>query len=159
MVIKIITTAVQGNTTNIDSSTDLGTETNFINCKETARDNDNMSLVESLSGLVAVSEYDYVDSFTGTSTGWTTSGTTPYIAVIGGGYITTLSNGAIERWFTFGDTASTGDSLVVALQVYVTAGDGNDDITVGIDTNGDNTAEYTGTIHRILLAVGIPQEL
>lgn len=138
---------VQGNTTNMDGSADLGTETNFINCKETAPDNDNMSLVESLFGLAAVSgEYDYVNSFTATSTGWTSSGTTPYIAVVGGGYITTSTNGAVDRWFAFNDTASTGDSLVVALQVYVTAGDGNDDITVGIDTNGDNAAEYTGII-------------
>ncbi|DAC73089.1 MAG TPA: hypothetical protein DSN98_01985 [Thermoplasmata archaeon] len=142
-------TAITGNTCNVDSSPDKGTETNFVNAQGTSRDTNNMVITEVTSGLPAVNEHLYVDSFTATTTGWTNTGTTPYLSAIDGtNYIQTSTNGRVGRWFTFTNTASTGNILTVALSIYVTAGDGDDDVTWSIDTNGDNTAEYTGTINN-----------
>jgi len=143
-----ITEAVDNDVSNVDGVADQGTETNFANAQGTTRDGNIMTLQENNYGLPAVNEHLYVDGITNTSTGWTFHGPTPALNSIGGGYITTSTNSAVRRWFTFQNTASTVDSLTVSLSVYVTAGDGNDDLQWRIDTNGDNTAEYTGTINN-----------
>jgi len=140
--------SVNSNTSNMDPIADKGLETNFANAQDKVPDTDFMTITEATTGLPSVNEHNYVDSFTVGTSGWTSRGTTPYIAAIGGGKIYTANDGAVERWFTFTDTASTGDSLVVALSVYPLAGDGGDDITYNIDTNGDNAAEFTGTINN-----------
>jgi len=137
---------VDSASSDVDSSPDKGTETNFANARGTSPDTNVMTITETTTGLVAVDEHLYVDGITNTSTGWTFVGPPPALNSIGGGYITTATDGAVRRWFTFTNTASTGNSLVVSLNVYITAGDGNDDVQWGIDTNGDNTAEYSGTI-------------
>jgi hypothetical protein len=140
-------TAVQGNTCDVDSSPDKGTETNFANVKGTSRDGNNMVITEVTSGLPAVNEHLYVNSFDEEKHEWTKVGTTPYLSAVDGTkYITTSSNNKISRWFTFTNTASTGNNLMAALSIYVTACDGNDYITWDIDTTGDNHAEYTGII-------------
>ncbi len=50
-----------------------------------------------------------------------------------------------ERWFTFTDTTATSGTLVVNLSIYVTTGDGDDDVYWYIDTTGDNNPEFSGT--------------
>jgi hypothetical protein len=129
----------------VDSLPDKGSETNVTNAQGTSPDNNTMTLTEATSGLAPVDEHLYVDGITNTSTGWTFTGSAPALNTIGGGYISTSTDNAVRRWFTFTNTTSTGNTLLVSLSIYVT-GDGNDDVQWGIDTNGDNTAEYSGTI-------------
>ncbi len=137
---------VDSASSDVDSSSDKGTETNFANAQGIVPDTNVMTITESITGLGAVDEHLYVDGITNTSTGWTFVGPTPALNSIGSGYVTTATDGALRRWFTFTNTASTGNTLVASLNIYVTAGDGNDDVQWGIDTNGDNTPEYSGSI-------------
>ena len=138
--------AIDSNTSDVDGSSDKGTETNFVNAMGINPDSNVMTIQETNLGYPLLNEWKYVDTFTSTTVGWTETGTSPYLgAVDTSNYIITKTQNAVERWFTFADTTATGGTLVVNLSIYVTTGDGNDDVTWGIDTTGDNTAEFTGT--------------
>jgi len=137
---------VDSASSDVDSSPDKGVETDFVNAQGTAPDTNSMTLTETPIGLSAVDEHLYVDGITNTSAGWTFVGPAPALNSIGSGYIFTSTDSAVRRWFTFANTTSKGDALVVSMSLYITTGDGNDDVQWGLDTNGDNTAEYSGTI-------------
>jgi hypothetical protein len=137
-------TAVQGNSGNVDGSSDKGTETNFANAQGITRDTNVMTLQETTYSIA--NEHLYAQTCTNTSIGWTWSGGSTPLNAIDGNTISTSSNGANRQWFNVDNTASTGDDLVVSLSIYVTACDGGDYISWGIDTTGDNTNEYSGTI-------------
>jgi len=138
--------AVDSNASNVDSSADKGIEANFTNTQGISTDSKVMTIQESNYGLAAVSEHLYVDGITNTSIGWTFTGPGAALQNIGGGKIRTRNDGDNRSWFTFSNTASTGNSLTVSLSFYVTEADGNDKINWGIDTTGDTKPEYTGTI-------------
>jgi FlaG/FlaF family flagellin (archaellin) len=137
---------VDSSLSDIDSSPDKGIETNFTNAQGTTPDINVMTLTEETSGLSSIDEHLFVDGITNSSTGWTFVGPTPALNSIGSGYISTSSDNTVRRWFTFMNTTSTGDNLAVSMSIYVNTGDGDDDVQWGIDTNGDNTAEYSGII-------------
>jgi len=138
--------AVDNNTTNMDSSEDKGTESNFTNAQDTSPDTDVMTIQEADQGTPAVNENKVVDGFTSTWTAWDEYGLSPYLDADGdGSYIfETTTDLDDEGWFTFQDTAATGPGFTVVLYVDFDAGDGNDDCNWYIDTTGDNNPEFSG---------------
>ena len=141
--------SVDWNGPNNDSSADKGTETNFENCKDYTTDTDYMTLQEANQGLAGVNENISVDGFKNNVTAWIETGSSPYLSNDdGANYIATSSNGADEYWFTFANTTNTGSGYSVKMYVDFDAGDGDDDCNWYIDTTGDNTAEFSGTINN-----------
>ena len=139
---------VDSNTCDVDSSPDKGTESNFTNAQDIVPDSNVMTLLESDYGIIGVDESLYVDGYTATSNAWTLTGTSPYLDAVGdGSYISESKNGDDTYWYTFSDTTATGDGFTVTLYVYATEGDGDDDVNIYIDTNGDNTPEFTTIIN------------
>ncbi|MBE3122377.1 MAG: type IV pilin N-terminal domain-containing protein [Thermoplasmata archaeon] len=138
---------VNSNTSNVDGVADVGNETNFVNCQDVAPDTDVMTIQEADKGLSSVNEALYVNYFTSTTLDWFVAGTFPYLNSIDvGSYVRSNKNNDVIRWFTFADTASSGDSLSVKLGIYVFMNaTHNDNVDWEIDTNGDNTYEFTGS--------------
>jgi hypothetical protein len=137
---------VDSNLTDVDSSADKGNETSFMNAQGIVPDGNVMTLQESDYGT-AVNENLVVDGFTATVGDWTEVGSSPYLdADDGTSYITSKKGGNDEYWFTFADTNHTGSGFTVVMYVDFDAGDGNDDCNWYIDTTGDNTPEFSGTI-------------
>ncbi|VVB59906.1 Uncharacterised protein [uncultured archaeon] len=142
-------------TSDVDSTPDFGSETNFVNCKETAPDGDVMTLQEADRGYSGVSEYQYVNGFTATSSQWQKIGSSPYLNATGdGNSIRCKTDGYDDDWYTVANTTNTGSRFTVTLDVYTSysyPGElaATDAVNWYIDTNGDNTAEFSGCFDEI----------
>ena len=74
-----INDTIDDNTANKDASADKGIETNFVNCKDTIPDTDEMTLLETNQGISAINENINANGITSDFTSWGTSGTCPWL--------------------------------------------------------------------------------
>ncbi|MFW9892282.1 MAG: hypothetical protein ACFFFO_08780, partial [Candidatus Thorarchaeota archaeon] len=124
---------------------DKGTHSSFSNLQ--AFDTNMDTLTEANQGGVPIDESDYVDGSAATLFDASHVGTSPYLdSQDGTNYLTITKSGGYARWYTFGDTAETGTGFTITLFIYISGADGNDDVNWYIDTTGDDTAEFSGTI-------------
>ena len=130
---------------NLHAPADIGTHDVFSDLQ--AFDTTMDTLTEANQGVGPIDESDYVDGAAATLVDASHTGTSPYLdAQDGTSYLTITKNGGYARWYTFGDTAETGTGFTITLFIYISGGDGNDDLNWYIDTTGDDTAEVSGTI-------------
>jgi hypothetical protein len=108
---------------NVDSSADIGTSSSFAAQKATDRTND--TLTEANTNTATTTQY-WVDGFDSTTTGWTTGGSSPYLSTVEGtNIISTATNGAVEKWFTFADTTKvTVNSVRLCVYAKTAGNDG-----------------------------------
>ena len=125
---------------NLHAPADKGTHGVFADLQ--AYDTTMDTLTEANQGGVPIDETDYVDGAAATLVDATHTGTSPYLdAQDGTSFVTITKGGGYARWYTFGDTAETGTGFTITLYIYISGGDGNDDLNWYIDTTGDDTAE------------------
>lgn len=138
--------AVDSNVTDKDSSPDVGTESNFVNCQDLAPDTDYMNIQEADTG-VGVDEWQYVDGLSTAETVWATAGTSPYLNAQDQptNYIYSSSTGAISSWYTFADTSGIGSGFTVNLSIYWQCPSGDSFPEWGIDWTGDGIADASGS--------------
>jgi len=149
--------AVDSNVTDIDSSADKGTETNFPNAQDISPDSDYMNIQENNTGSSAVDEWLSVSSLDNTWLDWDTeSGNTPYVdtadddsATHSGSYIHEQKTAnAQEGWFIFGDTSETGPGFTVNFTFRCSSDDANE----GFDLYYDETGSGGGTSYGMVVA-------
>ena len=137
---------VDDNTTNNDSSADVGNETNFDNAQDISPDSDYMNIQENDTGGAGVDEWLENDADAEDLGKAEHSGASIYLQAVDGDNILTITGGGgYARWYTFSDTGDAG-TYTVNISVYFISGDGNDDLDWEIDTDGDDVAEYSGQI-------------
>jgi hypothetical protein len=151
--------SVDSDTSNVDPLADNGTEINFPNAQEITPDSDVMTITEANQVTPAASDTLHCNNYDGTTTDWSTSGSSPYLNADDSANINTKTSGATEAWFNFPDTSITGSS---AVYINVKAwGDGDDwadvyvDYTGGSGTDRGNVGLHTseGTYDNISIDV------
>jgi hypothetical protein len=139
--------AVDSNVTDMDSSADVGTETNFPNAQDVSPDSDYMNIQENFTGVSAVEEWLENDADATVLSNAAHVGNPIYLASVDStNYLDITKGGGYARWYTFDNTVGGSGTYTTNLSIFVIWGDGNDDIEWYIDTSGDDTAEYSGTI-------------
>ncbi|MFX1416819.1 MAG: hypothetical protein ACFFC0_08400, partial [Promethearchaeota archaeon] len=130
----------------LHSPIDIGSHSNFTAIQYVDSITD--SLTEANQGSGAVDEWCNVDGAATTLFDATHIGTAPYLdAPDGTSYLTFEKGGAYARWYTFANTSGQpGSGYTVSMNITLTNADGDDDLLWYIDTNGDDTAEFSGQI-------------
>jgi len=130
--------AVDSNTTDMDSSADIGVETDFSNAQDISPDSNNMNIQENYTYGVPNEEDLYVNAYDSTYTTWIPLGVSPYLDTVeGSNIVKTKSEGTIG-WFDFPATTKTG-TLTVEAEIYCTQWDG--DLLIEFEWTGDTIAE------------------
>ncbi len=157
--------AVDSNTCDVDSNSDVGSETNFANAQDTAPDSDVMNIQESDTGSPAadINEWLDADGHTEATTEWdthTNNGDPEYvtaadddIATHSGSYIREAKDASQEeRIFSFENTAETGSGFTVNISIRMATEDGanNDGFNLYYDKTGAGSSwssaiEYEAT--------------
>ncbi|MFX1543934.1 MAG: hypothetical protein ACFFCR_13085, partial [Promethearchaeota archaeon] len=147
----------------VDSSPDVGTETNPANAQGTAIDTQFMTIQETDIGAPYQSVWLDTDAYDATYTGFTTVGASPYLSSQDepANYIYTKAPGSQGGWWEFPDTALSG-SLTVNVSLYCwnldgAADDGFDvyyDTTGGAGTLLGRVAQHTAMQYDNLTIVG-----
>jgi len=135
------------NTTDVDSSPDKGTETNFPYAQGTSLDSQYMNIQEENTGGEAVNEWKDCNGYDSTYTQWTKVGTAPYLNAQDEPthYIYTNKAGYADGWYDFADTAATGGGISLNISLYC-QGDGGDSIDIYIDYTGSGAGSLVGNV-------------
>lgn len=151
--------SVDSNLTDVDSSPDIGNETNFPNAQDTTADGDFMTIQENETGTFDdVEEWLTVTSHDATYQNWDQrAGADPYIDTVdddearSGSYLSERNtDSATEGWFIFSNTAETGSGLTVNFTFRCDSDDGDTD---GFYVYYDETGIGPGTQHATKLQV------
>jgi len=159
--------AIDSNTCDVDSSPDIGSETDFVNAQDTAPDSDVMNIQESDTGAPGagadINEWLDADDHTEALTEWGThvnNGDAEYvtaadddIATHSGSYIHEASKGGKEeRLISFEPTVETGSGFTVNISIRMATQDGaaNDGFNLYYDKTGAGSSwssaiEYEAT--------------
>ncbi len=147
--------SVDGNITDLDSSPDMGNESNFPNSQGVAPDNSNMTIQENFTGWWGeVDTWIDVASFTGDMVDWETeAGTSPYIDTADdtethtGSYIHEDRTADVsEGWFTFANTGETGDGFTVNFTFRCSSADTDDGFVLYYDETGNGAGTSYGNV-------------
>ena len=127
---------VSNDATDIDSVPDVGTQGTFANAQDLG-DSDYMTVQEANVGFTGINENLDCSGYDNTYTGWTTSGTPPYLDSQDQptNYIYTSVFSAQEGYFTFPSTSLTSGSATVTLYVYCSNIDGASDDAASVFYN------------------------
>ena len=103
--------------------------------------------VNDIDNIPAVNEYKAVDGYSGTYTDWTENGIVPYLSASddSNNIFESTTDLSKEGWFTFADTTNTGSGYSVTMYIEFDSS-GDEVCNWYIDTTGDNTPEFQGTI-------------
>ena len=139
--------AVDSNVADMDGSADKGTETNFLNAQDVFPDSNYMNIQEANTGGAGADEWLENDGDATVLSNAVHVGDPIYLASVDTTNYLDITKGAgYARWYTFDNTVGGSGAYTTNLSIFVIWGDGNDDIKWYIDTSGDDTAEYSGTI-------------
>ncbi len=137
--------SVDNNTPNVDSSADVGTETNFANAQDTTPDSDYMNIEEANTGETSIDDWYYVDAIDdGVESTWSTTGVNPYIDADDANEIYTGGNGDVSDWYTFTNISGTGSGYTVNLSC-LSWNDGDGYPEYELDWTNDGTADASGS--------------
>ncbi|MFX0206492.1 MAG: hypothetical protein ACFFDT_10945, partial [Candidatus Hodarchaeota archaeon] len=129
----------------VDSSADMGTESNPFNAQGTSLDTSYMTVQETASG----SEWLDCNAYDATYDNWTTVGTSPYLDVQDepANIIYTKQEASVMGWFDFPSTTLTG-TLLVNISVYCRNdnGEANDYADIFVDFTGTGAGTDVGDI-------------
>ncbi|MHA2020952.1 MAG: hypothetical protein ACW96N_04505 [Candidatus Thorarchaeota archaeon] len=148
----------------VDSSPDIGLETNPIDAQGTTLDSQYMTLQETDVGDPYQSTWIDTDSYDATFAGITTVGTSPYLDSQDEptNYVYTKSPGAQGGWWDFPNTTLSGDLTVnVSLYCWNNDGTGDDGFDIYYDTTGSTgtllgrVAQHTTRQYDNLSIIGI----
>lgn len=138
---------VDSNMSDNDSSADVGIETSFVNAQDTSPDSDYMNIQENDMGGAGVDEWLENDGDATVLAKATHHGSSIYLESVDASNFLTIDYGTgYAQWYTFDNTVGDAGTYTVNISVYFISGDGNDDLEWQVDTNGDDTYEYMGTI-------------
>nr|KXH74456.1 MAG: hypothetical protein AM325_16600 [Candidatus Thorarchaeota archaeon SMTZ1-45] len=139
---------VDSNTSDVDSSTNIGTHSNFVD-QQSAPDSTYDTLTENDTGTPGGSEWLDTNNNDSTWTGWTTIGTAPYLDAQDEptNYIYTKQPSDQIGWFEFENTAITGTvSVNISIYCMNIAGAGDDSAEVFVDYTGSGAGTSVGVV-------------
>jgi len=134
--------SVDSSASDVDSSADVGIETNFANSQDTSPDSDYMNIEEINTGSSAINEYLFVDSASiPANTEWETeSGAQPWVDADDSSYIYEDKTASMEfGWLDFDDTSNTGTGFTVQFEFLCYGADGDDGFNIYYDNGGGST--------------------